>query len=594
MLSMNSSVLNFITDAPEKSTSFFSLHKYPFENFNSVQSSVLDHFEKDANFIIASSTNSGKTIMAEFFLFESLFNKDMKCIYICPLKSLASEKHGEWSKKDHPFSAKKITMMAGDEKKEKNADLTIATMESFCHNVRTKPELFQDVDTIVVDEAHILGTEDRGPTLEFALTEFSRTNSAKIIFLSGTLPNSEQVGNWLHELNKKQTYILNSTYQAVPLNIHYRKYDHKIPNDLFESIFKICDKHHSDKVLVFVHSKNVGKKLVNYIQSMGLDTKFHSADLSASKRKSLENEFKNGELRVLVATSTLAAGVNLPARRVIIAGVVRGNDYVNKADIRQMIGRAGRKGIDDTGDAYVFIPSDRVSLVSEYKKVDNVLSKLFVTNSDFEYHKLAGHLLALINREKNLNFDKIWNMLCRSFGGFNEKMKASYLDNTIKKLITMNFVELANGTYKLKKLGLASVLFFIDPYDLYSWVINFSKYFKNNVRKDSLLSYYIASIPSNNKVFMSQDEREFCSQYVLRLNELLGSSFVETGTVKIGYLYYCLMTNRSAGILSPLIPMIMKDIGRILACLNLAAKICGWNCEESFFLNLKNRICGSE
>ncbi len=584
-----------IEETEEADSSSFSYYTYPFEKFNVVQSTVLKHYQSDNNFIIASSTNSGKTIMAEFFLFDALLNKNKKAIYLCPLKSLASEKHTAWSDESHPFHDKKIRLMSGDEEKTTTGNLIVATIESFCHKVRTDPECFNDIEVIIVDEAHMLGTDDRGATLEFALTEFSRKNNAKIVFLSGTLPNANQIAEWLSVLNKRNTMVLNSKYRAVPLNIHYRKYDTSLnqgsnPIDMFDSIIKICEKNQLDKTLIFVHSKNLGKRLAKYMEERGLQTKFHSADLSASKRKTLEKDFKEGSLRLLVATSTLAAGVNLPARRVIIAGVVRGTQLVDKAEIFQMIGRSGRKGIDEQGDAYIFFPDNKISLVNEYKKVDNVVSKLFITNDDLEYHKLAGHILALIYQEKKLSFDKIWNMLCNTFGACSGKFKSEYLKNTLDRLITMKFVELVNDTYKLKKLGIPSVLFFIDPYDLNVWVKSFSRYFAGSLRKDSLVTYYLSLVPSNTKSFITEEEKMFCGQYSDRLRELLGLNFLETTAIKYGYLYYCLLNNRSTGILSPLIPAVVKDFGRICACLNMVSKICQWKCDNNFFIDLKERF----
>lgn len=584
-----------IEEKPEKDSSLFKYYKYPFDKFNVVQSTVLDHYEENNNFIIASATNSGKTIMAEFFIFDTLLGNNKKAIYLCPLKSLASEKHNEWSNESHPFSKKKITLMSGDEEKTSGGNLIIATIESFCHKIRTDSNCFKDVELIIVDEAHILGTDDRGATLEFALSEFSRKNSSKIVFLSGTLPNANQIAEWLSALNKKQTIVLNSKYRAVPLSIHYKKYDTSMnqggnPLDMFDSITKLCEKHMSDKILIFVHSKNLGKRLVKYIGEKGMESKFHSADLVASKRKTLEREFKEGSLRLLVATSTLAAGVNLPARRVIIAGVVRGNQLVDKAEIFQMVGRSGRKGIDEQGDAYIFFPDNKVTLANEYKKVDDVVSKLFVINDDLEYHKLAGHILSLIYLEKKLTFDKIWNILDITYGACSGKMKSEYLKNTLDCLLKMRFVEINDGVYKIKKLGIPSVLFFIDPYDLNVWIRNFSRYFGNTLRKDSLVTYYLSLVPSNTKSFITEDEKLFCGQYTDRIRELIGNNFIESSAVKIGYLYYCMLNNRSTGLLSPLIPAVVKDFGRICACLNMVSKICQWKCGPSFFMDLKQRF----
>jgi helicase len=584
-----------IEEVAEKDSSLFHHYQYPFDKFNVVQSAVLDHYQENKNFIIASATNSGKTIMAEFFLFDVLVSKNKKAIYLCPLKSLASEKYTAWSDDSHPFHEKKIRLMSGDEEKTTTGNLIIATIESFCHKIRTAPDCFDDVEVIVVDEAHILGTDDRGATLEMALSEFSRKNNAKIVFLSGTLPNADQVAEWLTVLNKKHTIVLNSKYRAVPLNIHYRKYDTSMnqsgnPIDMFDSITNLCEKHISDKILVFVHSKNLGKRLVKHIESKGLEAKFHSADLASAKRKVMEKEFKEGSLRLLVATSTLAAGVNLPARRVIIAGVIRGNQLVEKSEIFQMIGRSGRKGIDDQGDAYVFFPDNKITLANEYKKVDNVVSKLFVVNDDLEYYKLAGHILALIHLEKKLSFDKIWNVLSNTYGACLGKIKSEYLKNTIDCLLRMRFIELIDDSYKIKRLGIPSVSFFIDPYDLSIWIKNFSRYFAGSVRKDSLLTYYLSLVPSNTKSFVTEEEKLFCGQYSDRIRELIGNSFVESSAIKFGYLYYCMLNNRSTGILSPLIPAVVKDFGRICACLNMVAKICQWKCGSEFFIDLKQRF----
>jgi helicase len=584
-----------IEETSEKPSNSFQHFQYPFENFNVVQSTILDHYQKPNNFIIASATNSGKTIMAEFFLFDTLFVKNKKAIYLCPLKSLASEKYVSWSDHSHPFHNKKIGIMSGDEEKSTTGDLIIATIESFCHKVRTDPDIFKEVELIIVDEAHILGLDDRGGILEFALTQFFRKNHSKIVFLSGTLPNANQIAEWLSILNKKNTMVLNSKYRAVPLNIHYRKYDTSLnqgtnPVDLFDSIIKICSKNVNDKILIFVHSKNLGKRLVKYVEERGLEVKFHSADLASSRRKSLEKEFKDGSLRLLVATSTLAAGVNLPARRVIIAGVVRGNQLVDKAEIFQMIGRSGRKGIDEQGDAYVFFPDNKISLVNDYKNVDNIGSKLFVINDDMEYHKLAGHILSLIYLDKKLTFDKIWNILSNTFGACSNKMKSNYLQNTLDRLVNMKFIEFENDIYKIRKLGIPSVLFFIDPYDLNIWIKNFSRYFAGSLRKDSLVTYYLSLIPSNTKTFITEDEKTFCRQYSDRLRELLGNNFIETAAIKYGYLYYCLLNNRSTAMLSPLIPAVVKDFGRICACLNMVSKICQWNCQNNFFMDLKERF----
>jgi len=97
-------------------------------------------------------------------------------------------------------------------------------------------------------------------------------------------------------------------------------------------------------------------------------------------------------------------------------------------------------------------------------------------------------------------------------------------------------------------------------------------------------------VPSNTKSFVTEEEKLFCGQYSDRIRELIGNSFVESSAIKFGYLYYCMLNNRSTGILSPLIPAVVKDFGRICACLNMVAKICQWKCGSEFFIDLKQRF----
>lgn len=585
-----------ITDANTIKTDTYLLLKYDkFEEFNPVQSSILPFADKDNNCVISAATSSGKTVIAEFFITQSCLQLNKKVIYVCPLKALASEKYSEWKDPSHDYSMKNIGYFTeGGKSKNDDFDIGIFTIEGLCHKLITKTEIFKDVDVIVIDEAHLLGAENRGHFLEFALMYITKICPCRIVFLSGTLANGKELAQWLCNLNKKQTIYLKSTYRPVPLNIHYRKYeetdyDDGLPSELVESTLSLVKKHPNDKFLVFVHSKATGKKLKQLFLKSGHTSDFHCADLKSVERNKIEKQFKNGDLRILVATSTLAAGVNLPARRVIVFGVTRGKQFVDKAEIGQMMGRAGRKGIDTEGDVYIFIPESKKFYASELKKIDPIKSSLLEIDKRDEYPNLAFYILSLIFSKNYSTDEKLIDIIKTSFACERGMIHVDKINKTIARLISFKFIEKNDNVYNITKIGSLSCYYFIDPYDLFSYQRNFYGLIKNNMLKDSLVSYALANIPSKNSTYISSDESNFCFNYKTRLQELLKDKFYESACIKYGFSYWCLMHGNNLGPLAYLKEPLQNDIGRITSCLAMMSKICGWN-NSDFFYNLSKRL----
>lgn len=573
----------------------FNLFKYTnFDLFNPVQSAVLPYSTHDKNAVISASTSSGKTVIAEFYIADTLINKKKKIVYVSPLKALAHEKYSEW-KKNNLFSTYKIGFYTeNDVKKDDYFDIGIFTIEGFCHKLFTKADLFIDLDAVIVDEAHLLGVQDRGHIVEF-VTMIAALQNARIIYLSGTLANGIDIAEWLSKLNNKPTVYLSSKYRPVPLNIQYKKYDEDnfdggVPESLLGSILSLVKKYNSDKFIVFVHSKQTGKRIKKMLLENNINSDFHSADLKSSDRTKLENDFKNGNIRVLVATSTLAAGVNLPARRVIISGVTRGKQLVDKAEINQMIGRAGRKGIDDAGDVYVFVPNNKSFVASEMNKLEPVVSCLLEISKKEIYENLILYILGLIYNKKFNNFEDIKYFINKSFSRIKNKNNTYFeicYKNTCDLILNYKLAEFDAQNLKITKLGALSLQFFIHPLDVFHYSVSFSKLFKQSEIKDSVVSYTLANLPSNKSAFMSNEEKVFCTKYEQRLIELMGTNYYQSGTLKIGFAYYCLMTGKNLGPLFYLREPLQKDIGRICSCLSMMSKINGW--DKSQFFNLINK-----
>ena len=143
---------------------------------------------------------------------------------------------------------------------------------------------------------------------------------------------------------------------------------------LFKILLKVTVSAAEDKFLIFAHTKKTGEKMVQMLNAYKIDGEFHNADLTKEKRIELENKFRNDKnFKVIVATSTLAWGINAPARRVIILGIERATQRIEPYNITQMVGRSGRLGIDTQGDAYVLLPRTKFTEYKNYLQIPQLI-----------------------------------------------------------------------------------------------------------------------------------------------------------------------------------------------------------------------------
>ncbi|NUZ11952.1 DEAD/DEAH box helicase [Pseudoalteromonas sp. McH1-7] len=385
-LSQSTVGLSLVEDHDLIKTSEFTLLNYPFSHFNRVQSTLLKNqiHTKNVNLVLGTATSSGKTVCAELCMAHTLAKGEV-VVYVSPLRSLTQEKYDDWS---HTFGAQyKIAILTGDYalSPDKNdeinqADILCITSEMLDSRTRKygseRSAWIDRVGLLVVDESHIIGTE-RGHAVEAGLMRFTQFNQAKVLFMSATMPNVEQFAQWLSVLNGLQSEIINSPWRPTPLTWHFPRYvdngNYKQSRDsrINEALKKVTDAEKSDeKYLLFVHDKATGAELLRKVRAQGIDAEFHSADLKVNVRQQIEKEFKDphGKLRVLVSTSTLAWGCNVPAQNVVIVGTTRGLSPVEIEDILQMAGRAGRSLPADyfvvapDGNSYAQSSLDRLSL----------------------------------------------------------------------------------------------------------------------------------------------------------------------------------------------------------------------------------------
>lgn len=295
-----------------------------------------------------------------------------KCVYIAPLKALVKERMQDWSKKLKTLGKKLVEMtgdIAPDQRAITSADIIITTPEKWDGISRSwqTRKYVRDVRLIIIDEIHMLG-EDRGPVLESIVT---RTNfisaqtkmNLRVVGLSTALANARDLADWLG-IKNFGLFNFKPSVRPVPMRIHVQGFPgkHYCPRmALMNKPVFLAIKEHSPKkpVLIFVASRrqtrltalalisllasNDNPKLwINYenINDIELDLVIdrvkdanlkhtlefgigmHHAGLVESDRKIVEDLFLNMKIQVLIATSTLAWGVNLPAHMVIVKGRV--------------------------------------------------------------------------------------------------------------------------------------------------------------------------------------------------------------------------------------------------------------------------------
>ncbi|OLS14475.1 MAG: superfamily II helicase [Promethearchaeota archaeon CR_4] len=452
------------------------LHTLGISELYAPQVKALREWMPGKNLILAIPTAAGKTLVAELIMVITILNQGNerrgKALYLTPLKALATEKYHSF--KDHWVSfGLTITFSTGDFDHIDQAlfshDIIVMTNEKADSVLRTHPDLMQRITCIVVDEIHLLNDETRGVTLELVLTKIRKlTPTVQIIGLSATINNAGELASWLDAI------LIQDEWRPVKLKEGVF-YDHKIAfADGSEKIFTypIADPMElllkdtvkgGGQVLAFLSTRRnamvAAKKFTHVIEPLlseeirhhslqvandfeNLETEnspqahqlagllqfgvaFHHAGLTYAQRTFVENHFRQRNILAIAATPTLAAGINTPARRVIIKGLERfsmakGNQEIPVIEYKQMAGRAGRPGFDPYGEAVIIArnPTHSDELMEKYVRgtPEDITSKL---NNEAE---LKSHLLGTIASGFVRSWEEVIAFFNLSFFSFQNKM----------------------------------------------------------------------------------------------------------------------------------------------------------------------------
>jgi len=173
-------------------------------------------FKNNKNIIVSTPTASGKTLVGELAMLNTILNKGKKVIYVVPLKALASEKFKEFNELYSEMI--KIKISIGEVQNEKynyDFDLLIVTSEKLDSLIRHDTKILDNLGLVIVDEIHLLNDEKRGPTLEILLSIFkTKYEKVRLIGLSATIGNSEELSEWLNAI------LIEDDWRPVELQHH--------------------------------------------------------------------------------------------------------------------------------------------------------------------------------------------------------------------------------------------------------------------------------------------------------------------------------------------------------------------------------------
>jgi activating signal cointegrator complex subunit 3 len=396
---------------------------FSFSHFNPIQTQVFHQlYHEDVNVLVGAPTGSGKTALAELAMLRVLNDarKRRKIIYIAPMKALSKERIADWQTRIEKGLGKRVEELTGDFTPDsealQKADVLVTTPEKWdgvSRNWRNR-DYVKNVALVIIDEIHLLGQE-RGAILEVIVSRMrhisSQTKSpVRFIGLSTALANPSEIASWLNVNVFTGLFNFKPSVRPVPMTVHVQGFPEKHYCPRMATMNKPClqaMKTYSPEkpVIVFVSSRRQTRltafDLITYASqdtshyssliggpgqspwlklepgeldtilskidndalkhtiSFGVGT--HHAGLTNADRELVEKLFQAGKIQILVATSTVSVGVNLPAHLVVIKGTEFFDPKTKKykdmptTDVLQMMGRAGRPQFDTSAVAVVMV-----------------------------------------------------------------------------------------------------------------------------------------------------------------------------------------------------------------------------------------------
>ena len=482
---------------------------------HAVQEGVLE----GKNLVLASPTASGKTLIAELCILKHVLEKHGKAIYLSPLRALASEKFKEFQRYSNIKKSSgdhiRVGISTGDYDSSDpwlgRYDVILSTNEKADSLLRHKAPWMSELTLVVADEVHLLTEHERGPTLEVVLTRLTEINpKIQVLALSATVRNAEEVGEWLHAGS------VTTEWRPVPLRegiylegqVQFREGASRVVagqtnSPALDIALDVVSK--GGQALVFSETRRsaveMGRKaalamkgqaqrpeqrsldaISNRILSTGEKTRlsealagqvltgaaFHHAGLSGIHRGIVEESFREGRVKILAATPTLAAGVNIPARTVVISSYERyesgfGRYPISVLEYKQFCGRAGRPKYDKFGES--------VLIARNHDEAEWLMENYVLAQPEKLWSKLAvekvlrPHVLSTIAAGYAHTEEGLYEFFARTFYAhqYGPRMIKTKIGDILRFLCKEEMVMMEGKDLTASKFGKRVSELYVDP-----------------------------------------------------------------------------------------------------------------------------------
>ncbi len=382
------------------------LDQLEFEPYPVQEEALLAWFTSEQGVLVCAPTGTGKTLIAEAALYEAL-RTGQRAYYTTPLIALTEQKLQEMqaAAERWGFQADDVGLVTGNRRVNPDAPVLVVVAE-ILFNRLLHPEAFSfdDVTAVVMDEFHSFNDPERGIVWEMTLGMLPP--HIRLLLLSATVGNAYPFVSWLRHAHQHNLELVQSDDRKVPLTYHW--VGDQLLNEQLELMAAGDESSRYTPALVFCFNREEcwsvgeqlkGKKMVRgdqqkllaheldkYDWSQGAGPKLkqilyrgvgvHHAGLLPSYRRIVEDLFQRKLLSVCVCTETLAAGINLPARSVVIPNLLKGppdkKKLIEASAAHQMFGRAGRPQFDSEGFVFALAHEDDVKLARWREKYDQI------------------------------------------------------------------------------------------------------------------------------------------------------------------------------------------------------------------------------
>ncbi|MFQ5462966.1 MAG: DEAD/DEAH box helicase [Phycisphaerae bacterium] len=373
---------------------------YPFQ-----EEALLAWFGCDGGVLITAPTGMGKTLIAEAAIYEALAS-GQRLYYTTPLIALTDQKFREFQDRAEAwgFSRDDIGLVTGNRRVNPNACVRIVVAEILLNHLLAGDESFEDVGGVVMDEFHYFNDYDRGIVWELSLALLPK--NVRLMLLSATVGNAPEFTHWLHEQHGRQVRLVATQERRVPLDFNW--VEDKLLAEQLPQMIADDDAAHRAPALVFCFDRDGCWEIAERLKGLrlideatrekiketmepdffkeGIGPKLrqmlicgvgvHHAGILPKYKQFVEELFLKKLIHFVICTETLAAGINLPARSVVLCTLLKGprgeKKVIAPSSAHQMFGRAGRPQFDTTGYVYVLAHEDDVKINKWRRKYEQI------------------------------------------------------------------------------------------------------------------------------------------------------------------------------------------------------------------------------